>query len=161
MMTPDRESCGGVAYRQRSLNTTEGAWFHGKRMGLLSFVRGIGIHRKAACDGFQGCNCPHRARPARRRGGSSRSFRHSWNAKKQAAESDSFQHRFHTATKQQDTTMRNCELGHMGQIKTGSACRGERIAKYNRLLEIERELGSKARYAGASIYDHWEKPVKV
>ena len=49
----------------------------------------------------------------------------------------------------------------MGQIKTGSACRGERIAKYNRLLEIERELGSKARYAGASIYDRWKKPVKA
>ena len=31
-----------------------------------------------------------------------------------------------------------------GQIKTGSACRGERIAKYNRLLEIEHELGSAA-----------------
>jgi enolase len=31
-----------------------------------------------------------------------------------------------------------------GQIKTGSACRSERIAKYNRLLEIERELGSPA-----------------
>ena len=31
-----------------------------------------------------------------------------------------------------------------GQIKTGSACRGERIAKYNRLLEIEAELGHAA-----------------
>lgn len=31
-----------------------------------------------------------------------------------------------------------------GQIKTGSACRSERIAKYNRLLEIERELGGSA-----------------
>jgi enolase len=31
-----------------------------------------------------------------------------------------------------------------GQIKTGSACRSERIAKYNRLLEIERELGTAA-----------------
>jgi enolase len=31
-----------------------------------------------------------------------------------------------------------------GQIKTGSACRSERIAKYNRLLEIEAELGTKA-----------------
>lgn len=49
----------------------------------------------------------------------------------------------------------------MGQIKTGSAFRGERIAKYNRLLEIERELGSKARCAGASIYDRWKKPVKA
>jgi enolase len=33
-----------------------------------------------------------------------------------------------------------------GQIKTGSACRSERIAKYNRLLEIERELGKVARF---------------
>jgi enolase len=33
-----------------------------------------------------------------------------------------------------------------GQIKTGSACRSERIAKYNRLLEIEAELASAARY---------------
>jgi enolase len=31
-----------------------------------------------------------------------------------------------------------------GQIKTGSACRSERIAKYNRLLEIERDLGQAA-----------------
>jgi enolase len=49
----------------------------------------------------------------------------------------------------------------VGQIKTGSASRGERIAKYNRLLEIERELGATARYAGASIYERWKKPVKV
>jgi len=33
-----------------------------------------------------------------------------------------------------------------GQIKTGSMCRGERIAKYNRLLEIEQELGERARF---------------
>jgi len=33
-----------------------------------------------------------------------------------------------------------------GQIKTGSLCRSERIAKYNRLLEIEENLGSKARF---------------
>jgi enolase len=32
-----------------------------------------------------------------------------------------------------------------GQIKTGSACRSERIAKYNRLIEIELELGKRAR----------------
>jgi len=36
-----------------------------------------------------------------------------------------------------------------GQIKTGSLCRSERIAKYNRLLAIEKELGKKARYGGA------------
>ncbi|HQL54179.1 MAG TPA: phosphopyruvate hydratase, partial [Phycisphaerae bacterium] len=34
-----------------------------------------------------------------------------------------------------------------GQIKTGSACRSERIAKYNRLLEIEAELGKAAVFA--------------
>jgi len=33
-----------------------------------------------------------------------------------------------------------------GQIKTGSASRSDRIAKYNRLLEIEHELGREARY---------------
>jgi enolase len=33
-----------------------------------------------------------------------------------------------------------------GQIKTGSLCRSERIAKYNRLLQIEEELGTKARF---------------
>jgi enolase len=35
-----------------------------------------------------------------------------------------------------------------GQIKTGSLCRSERIAKYNQLLRIEEELGDAARYAG-------------
>jgi len=39
-----------------------------------------------------------------------------------------------------------------GQIKTGSACRSERIAKYNRLLEIEQELGKSAVF---------ESPIKV
>jgi enolase len=33
-----------------------------------------------------------------------------------------------------------------GQIKTGSLCRSERIAKYNRLLEIEQQLGNSARF---------------
>ena len=33
-----------------------------------------------------------------------------------------------------------------GQIKTGSVCRGERTAKYNRLLEVEQELGAAARF---------------
>lgn len=34
-----------------------------------------------------------------------------------------------------------------GQIKTGSACRSERVAKYNRLLEIEMSLGASAMFA--------------
>jgi enolase len=38
-----------------------------------------------------------------------------------------------------------------GQIKTGSACRSERIAKYNRLMEIEQELGDVARFGGSEV----------
>ena len=38
-----------------------------------------------------------------------------------------------------------------GQIKTGAPVRGERTAKYNRLLQIEEELGSAAVYAGAHL----------
>lgn len=37
-----------------------------------------------------------------------------------------------------------------GQIKTGSLCRSDRVAKYNQLLRIEQELGSKAPYKGRS-----------
>jgi enolase len=39
----------------------------------------------------------------------------------------------------------------VGQIKTGAPARSERVAKYNQLMRIEEELGSKARYAGAEI----------
>jgi len=39
-----------------------------------------------------------------------------------------------------------------GQIKTGSVCRSERVAKYNRLMEIEDELGPKAAYAGLKAF---------
>ena len=44
-----------------------------------------------------------------------------------------------------------------GQIKTGAPARGERIAKYNRLLEIEEELGSTAQYAGYSAFKACKK----
>ena len=40
----------------------------------------------------------------------------------------------------------------VGQIKTGSLARSERLAKYNRLLRIEEELGDEARYAGAGAF---------
>ena len=39
-----------------------------------------------------------------------------------------------------------------GQIKTGSACRSERVAKYNQLLRIEERLGSRATYPGSAVY---------
>lgn len=38
------------------------------------------------------------------------------------------------------------------QIKTGAPCRGERVAKYNRLMMIEREMGKKAAYAGVAPF---------
>ena len=38
-----------------------------------------------------------------------------------------------------------------GQIKTGSLCRSERLAKYNQLIRIEEELGLAASFAGKSI----------
>jgi len=44
-----------------------------------------------------------------------------------------------------------------GQIKTGSLCRSERIAKYNRLLAIERELGKKAHYGGEVFNARWKR----
>jgi enolase len=40
----------------------------------------------------------------------------------------------------------------VGQIKSGAPCRGERLAKYNQLLRIEEELGSRAKYAGLSAF---------
>jgi len=39
-----------------------------------------------------------------------------------------------------------------GQIKTGAPCRTDRVAKYNRLLQIEWELGAAARYAGSEAF---------
>ncbi|VAW45056.1 Enolase, partial [hydrothermal vent metagenome] len=38
------------------------------------------------------------------------------------------------------------------QIKTGSLCRSDRIAKYNQLLRIEDQLGTNAKYAGAKAF---------
>ncbi len=40
-----------------------------------------------------------------------------------------------------------------GAIKTGAPCRSERLAKYNRLLQIESELGGRASYAGSAAFD--------
>jgi len=63
----------------------------------------------------------------------------------------------HRSGETDDTTIADFAVATgVGQIKTGSVCRGERIAKYNRLLEIEHELGPKAQYAGKSIYTKWK-----
>jgi enolase len=59
----------------------------------------------------------------------------------------------HRSGETEDTTIADFAVASsVGQIKTGSACRGERIAKYNRLLAIEEELGGRAEFAGRSAF---------
>jgi enolase len=56
----------------------------------------------------------------------------------------------HRSGETEDTTIADLSVAtRAGQIKTGSLCRSERVAKYNRLLRIEAELGDQAVYAGA------------
>ncbi|HAN31075.1 MAG TPA: phosphopyruvate hydratase [Myxococcales bacterium] len=58
----------------------------------------------------------------------------------------------HRSGETEDTTIADIAVATgAGQIKTGSLSRGERTAKYNRLLRIEAELGLAARYPGRSI----------
>lgn len=47
-----------------------------------------------------------------------------------------------------------------GQIKTGSLCRSERVAKYNRLLKIEQVLGDNAHYAGMGAFSNIRARVR-
>ena len=57
----------------------------------------------------------------------------------------------HRSGETEDTTIADLAVGTgVGQIKTGSASRSDRVAKYNQLLRIEEELGAAARYAGRS-----------
>jgi enolase len=55
----------------------------------------------------------------------------------------------HRSGETEDTTIADLVVGlGTGQIKSGAPSRSERVAKYNRLLRIEEELGGSARYAG-------------
>src|SRR5207248_908034 len=55
----------------------------------------------------------------------------------------------HRSGETEDSTIADLAVGtSAGQIKTGSASRSDRIAKYNQLLRIEEELGAHAKYAG-------------
>jgi enolase len=59
----------------------------------------------------------------------------------------------HRSGETEDATIADLAVAtNAGQIKTGSASRGDRIAKYNQLLRIEEELGDAAVFAGASLY---------
>jgi enolase len=59
----------------------------------------------------------------------------------------------HRSGETEDTTIADLAVATgAGQIKTGSMSRGERTAKYNRLVRIAEELGAKAKYPGASAF---------
>ena len=59
----------------------------------------------------------------------------------------------HRSGETEDTTIADLAVATAaGQIKTGSLCRSDRVAKYNRLLRIESELGAKAPYNGRSEF---------
>jgi enolase len=60
----------------------------------------------------------------------------------------------HRSGETEDTTVADLAVGvAAGQIKAGAPSRGERTAKYNRLLRIEEELGGEAEYAGVRVYE--------
>ena len=59
----------------------------------------------------------------------------------------------HRSGETEDSFIADLAVGvNAGQIKTGSASRSDRLAKYNRLLHIERELGASARYLGRKAF---------
>lgn len=59
----------------------------------------------------------------------------------------------HRSGETEDTTIADLVVATgAGQIKTGSACRSDRIAKYNQLLRIEEQLGSRAVYLGRAAF---------
>ena len=61
----------------------------------------------------------------------------------------------HRSGETEDTTIADLAVATgAGQIKTGSASRTDRVAKYNQLLRIEEELGSRGKYAGLAALQH-------
>ena len=59
----------------------------------------------------------------------------------------------HRSGETEDTTISDIAVATTAtQIKTGSLCRSDRVAKYNQLLRIEQQLGSEARYAGRAAF---------
>jgi enolase len=65
----------------------------------------------------------------------------------------------HRSGETEDSTIADLAVAtNSGQIKTGAPSRGERTAKYNRLLQIEEELGSDALYPGWDAFPRFERP---
>ena len=59
----------------------------------------------------------------------------------------------HRSGETEDSTIADLSVAfNTGQIKTGSMSRSDRMAKYNRLLRIEEELGKNAKYLGVNAF---------
>lgn len=64
----------------------------------------------------------------------------------------------HRSGETEDTTIADLAVAtDAGQIKTGAPCRSDRVAKFNRLLVIEQELGSQARFAGGAALSSYSQ----
>jgi len=62
----------------------------------------------------------------------------------------------HRSGETEDTTIADLAVAvNAGQIKTGSLSRTDRVAKYNQLIRIEEQLGSKGKYAGAKVFSQF------
>jgi len=60
----------------------------------------------------------------------------------------------HRSGETEDTTIADLAVAtNIGQIKTGSLCRTERIAKYNQLMRIEEQLGESSIYRGKAVFN--------
>lgn len=81
------------------------------------------------------------------------SLTETWKAVKMAQDAQYSTVMSHRSGETEDTTIADLAVGmSCSQIKTGSSCRAERTAKYNQLLRIEEELGSRAKFWGSKAF---------
>lgn len=68
----------------------------------------------------------------------------------------------HRSGETEDTTIADIAVAtNAGQIKTGSLCRTDRVAKYNQLLRIEEQLGNKGKFAGEAVFNKLKTSSKL
>ena len=68
----------------------------------------------------------------------------------------------HRSGETEDTTIADLAVAvNSGQIKTGSASRTDRMAKYNQLLRIEEQLGENAKYEGLNAFKKYQFEEKT
>lgn len=68
----------------------------------------------------------------------------------------------HRSGETEDMTIADLAVAtNAGQIKTGSLCRSDRVAKYNQLLRIAMQLGDQAHYAGRAVFSHFSNLTNI